>query len=91
MRVCGGKTFGRFRLSASRTWYSLSLFVSIVGAVVLIRPGFVFRPDGTLYDFGCGPERSVFSFGVVTSFAAVVSSFLFALKDLVGPVERVAW
>ena len=80
------KCGGAFRLTASRTWYSLALFVTLVGGVVLVRPDFVFRPDGSMYDFGCGADRSIFSFGVVTSFAAIASSFIFAMRDLVRRV-----
>lgn len=73
---------GAMRLTISRTWYSLSLFSAIVGAVVLTRPPSVFRPDGTLMEFGPGADQSVFSFGVVTSCAAVLSAFVFAMRDM---------
>lgn len=73
---------GEFRLTASRTWYSMSLFIAIVGGLILVRPGFAFKEDGTLYEFGIGPDRSVFSFGVLTSMAAVVSGFAFSLRDM---------
>jgi hypothetical protein len=82
--ILGVGSAGAFCLSPSRTWYSLSTFIAMVGAVLLIRPACVFRPDGGLYGFGCGPDRSVFSFSVLTSFAAVVSSFGFALRDLMA-------
>jgi hypothetical protein len=66
----------------------MSLFVAIVGGVVLFRPAFVYKPDGTLYDFGCGPDKSVFSFGVITSIAAIISSFIFSIKDLFALSSR---
>ena len=61
------------------------LFAVAVAAVVFCKPACVFRPDGSMYEFGLGADRSVFSFGVVVAFIAIVSAFMFAISDLVAP------
>ena len=71
--------------SSARTWYGLVLFAVAVAAVVFCKPACVFRPDGSMYEFGLGADRSVFSFGVVVAFIAIVSAFMFAISDLVAP------
>nr|WRJ69699.1 hypothetical protein TetV2_00250 [Oceanusvirus sp.] len=71
--------------SSARTWYSLALFAVAISAVAYVKPAFVYREDGTMYEFGLGPDKSVFSFGVVVSVAAIVSAFLFAIGDLMSP------
>lgn len=68
---------------SSRTWYSLVLFALCVGAVMYAKPRFVYREDGSMYEFGLGPDKSVFSFGVVVAAIALLSSFVFALGDMI--------
>ncbi|AUF82245.1 hypothetical protein TetV_153 [Tetraselmis virus 1] len=69
----------------ARTWYSLTLFAVTILAVVFVKPKFIYREDGTLYEFGLGPDKSVFSFGVVVAFIAIISSFMFAIGDMIYP------
>lgn len=68
---------------SSRTWYSLVLFALCVGAVMYAKPRFVYREDGSMYEFGLGPDKSVFSFGVVVAAIALLSSFVFAMGDMI--------
>ena len=71
-------------LSPPRTWYAIVLYCAIVGAVLAAKPAFAFHEDGSLRDFGCGPGKSVFSFGTVAAASAIGSGFFFATADLVA-------
>ena len=71
-------------LSPPRTWYAIVLYCAIVGAVLAAKPSAVFHEDGSLRDFGCGPGKSVFSFGTVAAASAIGSGFFFATADLVA-------
>lgn len=71
-------------LSPARTWYAIVVYCAIVGAVLAVKPSFAFYEDGTLREFGCGPGRSVFSFGTVAAASAIGSGFFFATADLVA-------
>lgn len=44
----------------------------------------MFREDGSMYEFGTGYDKSVFTFGTAVAALAVVSSFLFAMGDVVS-------
>ncbi len=68
--------------SPARTWYSTALYGMFVFIVIATKPKCAFYKDGTIRDFGMGKDRSVFSFGVLTSVAAIVSSVTFAVLDL---------
>lgn len=70
-------------VSPSRTWYSSALYVVVVIILLATRPKFAFNDDGTMKDFGTGPDRSVFSLGALTGASAILSSILFAVADLV--------
>lgn len=72
------------RLSPPRTWYSSAVYLLLVVVTLATRPAFAFNEDGTMKDFGTGPDRSVFSFGSVTGASAVLSSMVFACADLIG-------
>jgi hypothetical protein len=71
-------------LSPPRTWYAIVLYCALVGAVLAAKPAFAFREDGSLREFGCGPGKSVFSFGTVAAASAIGSGFFFATADLVA-------
>ena len=67
-----------------RTWYAMILFGFGVACLLYVKPRFMFREDGSMYDFGSGPDRSVFTFGIAVAALAVVSSFVFAMGDLMS-------
>eukprot|EP00873_Tetraselmis_striata_P033769 jgi/Tetstr1/454033/TSEL_040952.t1 len=71
--------------ASTRTWYSLILFGSGVALLLYMKPSLMFREDGSMYDFGTGHDRSVFTFGTAVAAMAVVSSFVFAMGDLLAP------
>ena len=71
--------------TSPRTWYALVLFGLGVAGLLYAKPGFMFREDGSMYEFGAGPDRSVFTFGTAVAALAVVSSFVFAMCDLAFP------
>lgn len=71
-------------LSPARTWLSVLVYCAIVGAVLASRPAFAFDRAGAPLDFGCGPGRSPFSLGVVTSAAALTSGLLVGSAELLA-------
>lgn len=70
--------------SPQRTWYSSAMYVVLVVITLAVKPGFAFRDDGTMKEFGTGEDRSVFSFGTITSASAIISSMVFAVADLIN-------
>lgn len=70
--------------TSARTWYALILFGFGVAGLWLSKPGFMFRDDGTMYEFGTGHDKSVFTFGTAVAALAIASSFVFAMGDLVA-------
>jgi hypothetical protein len=71
-----------YMTSPARTWYSTALYGMLIFIVLATKPKFAFHTDGTIRDFGMGTDRSVFSFGVLTSVSAILSSVTFAALDL---------
>ena len=69
--------------TSARTWYALILFGFGVASLLFFKPRFMFREDGSMYEFGTGHDRSVFAFGTAVAALAVVASFVFAMGDLV--------
>ena len=71
---------------APRVAYAAAFFALLMALIVLARPALVFRPDGTPRPFGvaaAGAEgATVYSLGVVTVVAAVLSLFLFTVIDV---------
>lgn len=57
-------------------------------ALFLAKPGFAFRPDGSLYEFGTGHDKSVFSLGTCVAAIAIISLFLQGVVDLAGGSPR---
>jgi hypothetical protein len=60
------------------------MFAAVVGAAWVVRPRCMFHEDGSLRRFGAGPDESVFSFGVLVAVTAILSSYAFAMGDLVA-------
>lgn len=60
------------------------LFVLLMGLVFAARPTWLFPDGGDPIAFGVGDGRSLFSLGVVTVVAAVMSMFAFGMIDLVS-------
>ena len=69
------------RYLAPRVLYSLALYSLVMATLVVARPAAVFEPDGRPRRFGTGPGDTLVSLGVVSSAAACVSTFAFALVD----------
>ena len=44
----------------------------------------MFREDGSMYEFGTGYDKSVFTFGTAVAALAVIASFVFAMGDVVS-------
>ena len=71
--------------TSARTWFSLALFGVGVAVVAVAKPRLMFREDGSMYEFGTGHGKSVFTFGTAVAAIAVLSSFAFAMADVVSP------
>lgn len=69
--------------TSARTWYALILFGFGVASLLFFKPKIMFREDGSMYEFGTGHDKSVFTFGTAVAALAVVASFVFAMGDLV--------
>ena len=69
--------------ASARTWYALILFGFGVAGLLVCKPRIMFREDGSMYEFGTGPGRSVFTFGTAVAALAIVCGFLFAWVDMV--------
>lgn len=48
------------------------------------KPKTMFDDEGRLREFGTGPDRSIFTFGTSLAALAVLSSFVFAMGDLLS-------
>jgi hypothetical protein len=48
------------------------------------KPSFIFNKDGTIKEFGTGNDKSVYSLGVVSSFIAIISFYIFSMIDLIN-------
>jgi hypothetical protein len=71
-----------------RTWYALILFGFGVAGLLVCKPRIMFREDGSMYEFGTGHDRSVFTFGTAVTALAIVCGFLFAWVDMVVASAR---
>lgn len=70
--------------STWRLFYALVFLGFGCAALFLAKPRFAFRPDGSLYEFGTGHDKSVFSLGTCVAAIAISSLFLLGVVDLVG-------
>ena len=70
--------------STWRLFYALVFLGFGCAALFLAKPGFAFRPDGSLYEFGTGHDKSVFSLGTCVAAIAIISLFLLGVADLAG-------
>lgn len=72
---------------AARVIYSSLFFVLTLALLIVSKPRALFTSDGRIRPFGTkgggDTSRTVFSFGVVTVAAAILSMFLFSMIDVV--------
>lgn len=73
--------------SGARTWYAVAMFAIGITALLYFKPRFMFREDGTMIPFGVGEGKTVFSFGVAVIVLSILSSFVFAMADMI-PCKR---
>jgi hypothetical protein len=72
--------------NTGRLLYALALFGIGCAILIVTKPGFAFRNDGTMYAFGTGHDKSVFTLGTCLAALAIVSLFAFGIIDLLrGP------
>ncbi len=67
----------------SRIVYSLLFYILIIILVVVSKPSFMFKKDGTPIEYGVGEGRTVLSFGVFIVVAAIASFYIFSILDVI--------
>lgn len=79
-------------LMAARVVYSTLFFVMASALLVLARPRALFdESTGEPKPFGSGPDRTLFSLGLVVCLLAVVAFFGFSLIDMVYACSVPRW
>ncbi len=67
------------------TLVSILLFISIFGIVQLIKPAFLYKPDGSTRDFGIGYKNKTIMPVWLFSIILGILSYLFVLYYLAYP------
>lgn len=63
---------------------SILIFIFCMILLHVNKPSFIFNKDGTIKEFGTGNDKSVYSLGVVSSFIAIISFYIFSMIDLIN-------
>jgi hypothetical protein len=67
------------------TLVSILLFISVFGIVQLIKPAFLYKPDGSTRDFGIGYKNKTIMPVWLFSIILGILSYLFVLYYLAYP------
>lgn len=67
----------------SRVIYSVVFFILLIILLYMSKSSIFFEKDGELKTFGLGPDRTLFSFGIITVVIAIASFYLFCIIDLI--------
>lgn len=71
----------------TRLIYSLIFYLLVVALIIVSKPEFMFDANRVAKPFGLGPEKSIFSFGVIISTVSILSYYIFATIDLLFAYE----
>jgi hypothetical protein len=63
--------------------YSVLFYSLVVVLLFVAKPPVMFDKDASVKLFGIGNNKTVFSFGVFVTVAAMLSFYIFAMIDLV--------
>ena len=69
--------------SSDRVKYAIFFSTLAIILMFLMKPKLMFREDGSMKDFGLGPQKTLISVGSCTLFVSVVSLYIFTWIDLV--------
>ncbi len=72
-----------YNVIKSRVIYAILFFVLSVLMIHLLKPSLIYDEDGNMKEFGTGHNKTLFSFGVITVFLAVISFFIFTMIDII--------
>ncbi len=67
-----------FFIRQNLTFFSIALFIIIFSAIFFIKPLFLFKPDGSLRDFGVGyKNKTIMPFWLLSIILAIFSYLCF--------------
>jgi len=67
----------------SRIIYSVLFFTLLIILLFVSKPSVMFEDNGEFKNFGIGPEKTLFSFGIFTAVLAIISFYIFCIIDMV--------
>ena len=67
----------------SRVIYSIVFFILLIILLYMSKSSIMFEQNGELKVFGLGPDKTLFSFGIITTIIAILSFYLFCVIDLI--------
>ena len=69
------------KLMNHRVVYSIVFYILIIVLVIVSKPPFIFE-KGQVKEFGIGPDKTIFSLGVIVVALAIISFYIFAIIDI---------
>jgi hypothetical protein len=76
-------------MRSTRLLYSVPFYILLMTLLCLARPAFMFQrvgedvdSPGAIRAFGAGPSATVYSFGVMSIAAAILSFYIFCILDI---------
>lgn len=67
----------------SRIVYSSLSLIIVIMILCISRPGFMFKTDGTLKDFGFGNDETLYSLSSVSLVVSILLFYFFSLMDMI--------
>lgn len=67
----------------SRIVYSSLSLIIVIMILCVSRPGFMFKTDGTLKDFGFGNDETLYSLSSVSLVVSILLFYFFSLMDMI--------
>jgi hypothetical protein len=71
----------------SRIVYSSLSLIIVIMILCMTRPGFMFKTDGTLKDFGFGNDETLYSLSSVSLVVSILLFYFFSLMDMIFSKE----
>jgi hypothetical protein len=67
----------------SRIVYSSLSLIIVIMILCMSRPGFMFKTDGTLKDFGFGNDETLYSLSSISLVVSILLFYFFSLMDMI--------
>lgn len=71
----------------SRIVYSSLSLIIVIMILCMARPGFMFKTDGTLKEFGFGNDQTLYSLSSVSLVVSILLFYFFSLMDMIFSKE----